>query len=244
MSQAGLEPDPWQARILASTAPRLMLLCSRQVGKSTTAGALVAQTMVIREPAFCLVLAQNQDKSAEFVQTKVRPLLVRAGVRIVEDNKLSLVLANGSRVIGMPGSEKGVRGFSAVDLLMIDEASRIPDELYFACRPMLAISKGRLVAASTPFGKRGWFFEEWERGTEGKSGLRWHRERITAYECPRYSREFLEEEKATMGERWFNQEYLAIFEDAVGAVFSEEDIRAAVRPDLAPMVRRERKVKP
>jgi hypothetical protein len=164
MSQAGLEPDPWQARILASTAPRLMLLCSRQVGKSTTAGALVAQTMVIREPAFCLVLAQNQDKSAEFVQTKVRPLLVRAGVRIVEDNKLSLVLANGSRVIGMPGSEKGVRGFSAVDLLMIDEASRIPDELYFACRPMLAISKGRLVAASTPFGKRGWFFEEWERG--------------------------------------------------------------------------------
>ena len=34
---------------------------------------------------------------------------------------------------------------------------------------MLAVSHGRLVALSTPFGKRGWFFQE-KALTEAKSG--------------------------------------------------------------------------
>ena len=39
-----------------------------------------------------------------------------------------------------------------------------------------------------------------------------------------------------MGERWFRQEYLAVFEDPIGAVFSEADIQAAFREDVQPMV--------
>jgi hypothetical protein len=37
----------------------------------------------------------------------------------------------------------------------------IPDELFFAIKPMLAISGGRLLALSAPFGKRGWFYHVW-----------------------------------------------------------------------------------
>ncbi len=217
-----------------------MLLCSRQVGKSTVAGAVVAKTMLIEAPAFCLVLAQNAEKSQFFLETKVRPLLAKAGAVFAPggDLKMSITLANGSRVFALPGSEKGVRGYDSVDLLLLDEASRIADDLYFAVRPMLGVSKGRLLAASTPFGKRGWFFDEWGRGADRASGLKWHRERITAYQCPRYTREFLEEEKSSMGERWFRQEYMAIFEDPIGAVFSEADIQAAFREDVQPMVPR------
>lgn len=238
LKQVGKPPDPWQEKVLRSTHPRLMLLCSRQVGKSTVAGAFLAKTLLIEAPSFCLVLAQNAEKSQFFLETKLRPLLVKAGAKFAPggDLKMSITLANGSRVFALPGSEKGVRGYDSVDLLLLDEASRIPDELYFAVRPMLGVSKGRLLAASTPFGKRGWFFDEWERGADRASGLRWHRERITAYQCPRYTREFLEEEKASMGERWFRQEYLAVFEDPIGAVFSDEDIRAAFRDDVTPMI--------
>ena len=40
------------------------------------------------------------------------------------------MLPNGSRIVGLPGTEATVRGFSAVSLLLIDEASRVVDEMY------------------------------------------------------------------------------------------------------------------
>jgi hypothetical protein len=56
------------------------------------------------------------------------------------DNEMSSQFPNGSRIVGLPGSEGTIRGFSAVSLLLVDEASRVPDELYLAVRPMLAVS--------------------------------------------------------------------------------------------------------
>src|SRR5208282_1075770 len=98
-------------------------------------------------------------------------------------------LANGSRIVSLPGDEKNIRGFSGVALLVIDEAARVLDSLYCSVRPMLAVSRGRMVALSTPYGKRGWFHDEWHGAGE------WQRVRITAPECPRITAEFLAEEK-------------------------------------------------
>jgi hypothetical protein len=47
-----------------------------------------------------------------------------------------LELENGSRVISLPGNEKTVRGLASVDLIVIDEAARVDDELLAATRPM------------------------------------------------------------------------------------------------------------
>ena len=66
------------------------------------------------------------------------------------------------------------------------------DELYFAVRPMLAVSGGALMMLSTPYGKRGVFFEEWSGG-EG-----WERYEVPASRCPRISEGFLEEERASL----------------------------------------------
>ena len=77
---------------------------------------------------------------------------------------LGMELSNGSRIEALPGTEKTIRGFSGVDLLIVDEAARVADELYYAVRPMLAVSGGRLLMLSTPFGKRGVFYEEWTGG--------------------------------------------------------------------------------
>lgn len=69
------------------------------------------------------------------------------------------------RIVSLPSSEATVRGFSGAALIVEDEASRVPYDLYCAMWPMLAISGGRLVLMSTPFGKRGHFFEEWTQGS-------------------------------------------------------------------------------
>src|SRR5262249_37138891 len=143
--------------------------------------------------------------------------------------ELQLHLTNGSRVIALPSSEATIRGYSGAALLVVDEAARVTDGLYCSVRPMLSVSRGRLLALSTPFGKRGWFWEEWD------SARRWERVRITADQCPRISPEFLAEEQQALGERWYRQEYLCSFEDTIDTVFREEDIRAAADDATKPL---------
>src|SRR6202043_502550 len=75
-----------------------------------------------------------------------------------------LRLSNQSEVVSLPCREETVRGYSRVGLLVIDEAARVPDDLYRAVRPMLAVSAGQLICLSTPYGKRGFFHDAWVHG--------------------------------------------------------------------------------
>ncbi len=143
------------------------------------------------------------------------------------DSVLKLQLNNGSRIISLPGKADTFVGFSP-DLLIIDEAARVPDDTYRACRPMLAVSGGRLVCLSTPFGKRGFFWDEWSRCETAISQGRkapWETYRVPVNECPRIPADFLEDERLALGERWWRQEYFCSFEDPVGAVFTSEQIK-------------------
>jgi hypothetical protein len=133
---------------------------------------------------------------------------------------LKLELENGSRIISLPGQETTIRGYAGVSLLIVDEASRVKDDLYYSIRPMLAVSNGRLIALSTPFGTRGWWYEAW------KSSESWQRWEISASTCPRISAKFLEEEKRVLGSYWYEQEYNCVFLDAQTQLFRREDIDA------------------
>jgi hypothetical protein len=138
-------------------------------------------------------------------------------------------LVNGSRIEALPGTEKTVRGFSGVNVLIVDEAARVDDELYYAVRPMLAVSGGRLLMLSTPFGKRGAFYEEWTGGGA------WERYVVTAAECPRIPAPFLEEERKTLGPWWFAQEYECRFMDTVDQVFATEVVEKAMTDEVVPL---------
>jgi hypothetical protein len=116
-----------------------------------------------------------------------------------------------------------------VRLLVCDEAARIPDDLYYAVRPMLAVSGGRLVALSTPFGKRGWFHQEW---TEGQG---WERVQITAHDCPRIPAAFLDEEQHTMPPLWFRSEYLCEFTEMEDSVFASAQVLGALSAEVQPL---------
>jgi hypothetical protein len=131
-------------------------------------------------------------------------------------SQFRLELANGSRVLCLPGREETVRSFGGVNLLVLDEAARIRDELYYSVRPMLAVSGGRLVALSTPFGQRGWFFREWEHG-----GDAFRRFRVTWEECPRITPAFIAGEEASMGKGWVDQEYRCLFTALEGLVYPD-----------------------
>jgi hypothetical protein len=184
------------------------------------AAALALKAALLEAPALVLLLSPTLRQSGELFRARVKSLYNALGrpVPTVQESALTMELANGSRVVSLPGEEGTVRGYSGVRLLVIDEAARVTDELYAAVRPMLAVSHGRLVALSTPAGKRGWFYDAFT-GADA-----WERVRITASQCPRISREFLADEAKAIGPRWFAQEYCCSFEDLIGAAFSEQQI--------------------
>jgi Terminase large subunit, T4likevirus-type, N-terminal len=226
----GIVPDPWQAELLGSEALRILLNCSRQSGKSTMASILALHKALAAPGSLILILAPAERQAKELF-SKVAAFYRTLGHIIPMDSyrKLGMNLASGSRIEALPGSEKTIRGFSGVDLLIVDEAARVADELYYTVRPMLAVSGGRLMMLSTPFGKRGVFYEEWTGG-EG-----WERYTATAEECPRIPPAFLEAERKTLGPWWFAQEYECRFMDTVDQVFQTEVIDKAITDEVAPL---------
>jgi hypothetical protein len=121
--------------------------------------------------------------------------------------------------------------------MLIDEAARVSDEIYKTVRPMLAVGNGDLLMMSTPNGKRGFFHHEWAYG-----GDRWQRIEVRATECPRIPADFLQEERETLGDSYFRQEYLCEFNEIEGALFTEEMIQRAFRDDVKPLdIRRREK---
>ena len=194
------------------------------------ASVLALHKALVASGSLILILAPAERQAKElFSKVVVSYRTLGHVIPTASYTKLGMELSNGSRIEALPGTEKTVRGFSGVDLLVVDEASRVSDELYYAVRPMIAVSGGRLLLLSTPFGKRGVFYEEWTGGSA------WERYTVTAAECPRIPSEFLEEERRTLGPWWFAQEYECRFMDTLDQVFATEVIAKAITDEVAPL---------
>ena len=211
----GITPDAMQRLVLDPAPRRGILNCCRQWGESTLTAVKAVHNALYAPGSLTLVLSPTERQSGEFVR-KASHFVSKLGIRPRGDgdNAVSLLFPNGSRIVGLPGTEATIRGFSAVSLLLIDEASRVPDDLYKAIRPMLAVGGGALWLMSTPFGRRGFFYEAWTGGSGD-----WLRIKATGPECERIPRSFLDEERKEIGDRWFRQEYLCEFVASEGMLF-------------------------
>jgi hypothetical protein len=227
----GLTLDDWQRDALRSEARQLLLNVTRQGGKSTVAALLGLHEALTKPNALVLAVSPGERQS-KLLFRKLMGYYRSLGkpVPAIVENKLSLELANGSEVHALPGQEDTIRGFSAVTLLLVDEASRVAEELIAAVRPMLAVSGGRLVTMSTPFGKRGWWWQAWSEG-----GADWTRYEIPATKCPRISPAFLAEERRALPPMWFASEYECQFVEPIDAFFRYRDIEAAASDDVRPL---------
>jgi hypothetical protein len=230
LRSVGITPDPWQEKLLRERPRRGLMLCCRQAGKSLTAAVASLHEALYQPGSLTLMLAPTLRQSGELLR-KTRHLLTALPDPpvIVSESTTGLELANGSRVISLPATEETIRGYSAAALIVLDEAARVSDDLYYALRPMLAVSDGRLLALSTPNGQRGWFYQAWT------SDEPWTQVKITAAECPRISPIFLAEERRTMTQAMFVSEYECEFGDTIDSVFSHNDITAALDDTVTPL---------
>lgn len=216
---------------MRSEASRVLLNCARQSGKSTMA-AILALHQALYEPGSLVLILAPAERQAKELFSKVAEAYHALGHIIPAESyrKLGMELRSGSRIEALPGTEKTVRGFSGVDLLILDEASRVPDELYYAVRPMLAVSGGRLMMLSTPYGRRGVFYEEWT--SEAGDSSAWERYEVPATSVPRIPPEFLTAERRSMPEWWYAQEYNCEFRETEDQLWTHEMIEGVRDDDL------------
>ncbi|HWF11632.1 MAG TPA: terminase family protein, partial [Bryobacteraceae bacterium] len=230
-TQFGFRPNEQQAAVLRSTARRGILNCCRQWGKSTVTVSKALYTAFMKPECLVVVSSPSRRQSAEWMR-KARGMVARMGIapRGDGDNAVSLLLPNRSRIVGLPRMEDTVRGFSSVSLLLIDEASRVPDEMYEALQPMLAVTDGDLWMMSTPRGRSGFFYETWEFG-----GPEWMRVIGPAAECPQISKRFLEEQRRATPAAKFRQEYCCEFIGRGGGMFDRELVERILDDDVEPL---------
>ena len=224
-------PDEWQARALRSTHLRALYNCCRQSGKSQTAAIKAVHVAVYEPGSLVLLLSPSQRQSAElFMKCTAAYKALDRPIPSDAESATTLVLANGSRVVSLPGTEGTTRGYSAVRLLIVDEAARVPDDVIAATRPQLSVSGGQMIALSTPAGPSGWWARSWEDG-----GPEFERYRVPAVDVPRITPEFLASELALLGPHAYSAEYECAFVAGAFTLFDEADLQAMFTTDFAPL---------
>src|SRR5436190_16065356 len=139
MEMAGLSPDRWQADVLRQRPSRLLLNCARQAGKTQVVAAAALDKAIAADGSLVLLLSPSERQSKELFRRVMQINgAIGLGVKPESESTTGVIFANGSRIVALPGKEQTIRGFSSVSLIIIDEAARVPDDLYRAVRPMLA----------------------------------------------------------------------------------------------------------
>lgn len=225
-----LSLDEWQKEVL-STSGNIVLRSGRQVGKSTIISIKAAEFAAHHKNKKILVIA-CVERQAQLLFEKILaymvakyPKLIKKGRDRPTKHKLSLI--NGSVILCLPTglSGYGIRGYT-IDLLIADEAAFIPENVWTAVTPMMAVSRGNMILLSTPFGKGGFFY----RCFSDPTFTSFH---ISSEECPRADHDFLAAEKARMSRLQYAQEYLGEFVDELRRFFSPELIRSCMKSSFS-----------
>jgi hypothetical protein len=223
--------DPWQKEYIKEPIEQdNFLLCGRQVGK-TTAMSIKAVELCVKQmkKGEDVLIASITEKQGYFMLAKALAYanaIYPNEIILKGKNKPTMHIIcfkNGSRILSYAAGEtgEGLRGLT-VKKLMIDEGSRMSREFFIAVSPMLSVIGGSMDIASTPCGKEGFFYD-------CSKDLNFKQFFISAEECPRHTKEFLENEKVRLGKTAYAQEYLAIFMDEMRRIFSDEWIKEICR---------------
>ena len=215
--------DDWQKEYIETPPEQdCFLLNGRQTGKTTAmsiksvelcinhfkAGENILIASLTEKQGFIMLakaLAYATAKyNKEILKGKDRPTMHR------------ISLKNGTNIFCYAAGEtgEGLRGFT-IKKLMVDEGSRMSREFFIAVLPMLSVIGGSMDVASTPCGKEGYFYE-------CSKDEHYKKFYVSAEDCPRHTKEFLESQKKMMSKLEYAQEYLAQFLDELRRVFSDE----------------------
>ena len=216
--------DKWQQEVL-DTEGNITIRSGRQVGKSEVISAKAVKFAIDNPNTTTLIIAASQRQSSLlFEKVRANFDFMEGDIYAEKPTLTRIILKNGSRIYSLPAGRTGyfIRGFT-IDLLIADEAAYIPETVWTAVIPMLAVSrkirkKGHIVLLSTPFGKGGYFYNSFT----DPDFRAFH---VSSEDCKRIPLEFLKKEKARMSKADYAQEYLGEFIDQWNQFFPTDLIK-------------------
>ena len=220
----GNAPHDWQREYLREQRPTVINK-GRQVGASQSAAALAIHSCRYWPNTNAVIVSPSLKQSTE-ITTKARVGLYALHERLIQDSSSMLRLANGSRILSLPGTAKSVRGWTA-RLLIMDEAAYIEEETFTAARALVATG-GRLVVQSTPADETGTFFD---LVTDPPPG--WASFNVPSESVPSISADFLAAERKSMSADEYAREYECAFGKAGASLFNLKQIDSLVLQETA-----------
>jgi hypothetical protein len=215
--QLGFSADLWQQTFLRSSR-NLHVLVSRQCGK-TTVSAVKCLHRALFYHRSSIVLISPTLRQSILIAEKINDFVcvMKPRPELTTDSTTIMQFKNGSRITSLPGGNSDtVRGFSC-DLLIEDEAARVSEDAYVACKPFVATTGGQVILCSTANGRQGHFYAIGTAVDE-----EWHRLIVPATECKRIPAAFLAAEKLSMDAHTYGQEYCCEWGENKAAVWGED----------------------
>ncbi len=261
LSRIYFYPYPWQKDVLNPGYSRLILNCARQAGKSSVIAAKVAHKAKYKAGALILLFAPTEVQSSELMEKISVYMQQDPEITLIRDSIVEKRLLNGSRIRAFTSTPKAARGFSDPDMIIIDEASWVDDELYMTLRPMMTGGITDMILLSTPHGKQGFFYRIWTQDhhiwkkievqptyiadlmeptkysprTEEEYVSQKAKQGISAYVSTRHKLGFLKEEWEVLGEDLYLQEYGCEFRETEDRVFNMDLVLTAFGHDVEPL---------
>lgn len=225
----------WQARALSPLKHRITtILAPRQSGKSRSL-ALKGTQWAFRKPNQHVLIVSAGEDAARRLLAEVKRIVVGSpylAPSVVDEMAGLIALTNGSVIRSVPASERQIRGW-AVDLLLVDEAALVSDDLLLgaAIPTTAARPQARIVLASSATRADGAFFDHVKAAEAGSDHIALHRWSLA--DCSWISPSVIEAARESMTEARFKAEYEGVFASGADALFTRESLDRATRDYVA-----------
>jgi len=214
---SGQKPFYYQINFLKDKHKRINWRSGRQSGKTTSAAVKAIHHALNLDNALVLTIAPTLRQSGLLFR-KIRTFIKNHHYLeslVEQDSQTTISFKNGSLIVCLPGNNPdSVRGFSPT-LLIIDEAAFVKDDVFIALLPSLAATNGTLIYISTPFGKRGIFYESFNDDSFSHYFVK-------SKDCPLISEGFLLSMRNLKTELEYLQEYEGEFIEEADTFFTRQ----------------------
>lgn len=224
----------WQTDALRCRDPLAAWCIHRQGGKSSCASFKASHCVLFEPGALVVVVSYVRDQARYGILKKIRPIIEEKAPELGLEYSLrqeSIEIFHpgkpSSEILVVTNNEDAARAYSAIRLLVIDEASRVEDGVINGLQAALG-PRGQMLMLSTPRGARGQFYV-----VMTTPGLPWRTVRVAADHPQAVIQSVPAMESMRMtNPRLYEQEYLLRFHGSGNALLTLDQIEACEDSNL------------
>jgi phage terminase large subunit len=205
----GVEPDDWQIELMREVAKgtrRIAVRSGHGVGKSTVLAWVIVWHILTRFPQKTLATAPTSTQLFDALAAETKswvaqlPPLLRDRLHVTED-RIALIASPADSFVSFATSRaetpEALAGKHSKNMLLIgDEGSGIPEEVYEAAAGSMSGDDATTILAGNPVRGSGYFYDCFHAAKS-----LWYTIKVSCEDCSRVSKDFIDQMRTTYGEK-------------------------------------------